>query len=189
MNLGDLQFNKKQEYSDGKYSIFSFSGEKGKFRRLVCEQESICIFPFDLNENNQIRNVYVSKYHDYHTNSPETRCITKTFDSNRFESHYEALCDYLKQEFGIDNLELNDVYYLGKVKHTVPFSKEYRCYGINLSSISDSPEGFNLSLPQSELNNKLHSIEKIKFNRVISGEVNDSLSLSCALLLLSYLND
>lgn len=189
MNLGDLQFNKKQEYSDGKYSVFSFSGEKGKFRRISCEQESICIFPFDLNENNQIRNIYVSKYHDYLSNSPETRCITKTFDPNRFESHYEALCDYLKKELGITDIELNDVYYLGKVKHTVPFSKEYRCYGINLSGLSDSPEGFATKLSQSELDTKLHSIERIKFNRLFSGDVTDSLSLSCAMLLLSYLND
>lgn len=189
MNLSDLQFNKKQEYSDGKYSVFSFSGEKGKFRRIACEQESICIFPFDLNENNQIKHVYVSKYHDYLTNSPEARCITKSFDPNRFESHYEALCDYLKNEFGIDQIELNDVYYLGKVKHTVPFSKEYRCYGVNLTNVSDSPEGFITKLSQTELNDKLHAIEKIKFNRLFSGEVTDSLSLSCAMLLLSYLND
>jgi hypothetical protein len=189
MNPNNFKFNKKQEYSDGKYSIFSFSGEKGKFRRLVCNQESICIFPFDANENNQIKNVFVSKYHDYHTNSPETCCITRTFDENKFESHYDALCEILKEEIGVDSVELDDIYYLGKVKHTIPFSKEYRCYGVNLSKYSDSPGGFSISLPQSENDSRLKSVERIKFNRVLNGEITDSLSLSCAMLLLSYLND
>ena len=184
MNPNNFKFNKKQEYNDGKYSVFTFSGEKGKFRRIVCDQESICIFPFDLNENNQVNNAYISKYHDYHTDSPETCCLTKTFDHNRFESYYDALCELMKEELGVDNIELDDIYYLGKIKHTVPFSKEYRCYGVNLNSNLDSS-----NIPQSEKESRLRSIEKVKFNRILNGEINDSLSLSCALLLLSYLND
>jgi hypothetical protein len=189
MNLGDYKFNKKKEYSDDKYSVFSFSGEKGKFRRLVCEKESLCIFPFDLNNSDQIQNVYVSKYHDYHTNSPETCCITKTFDPNKFDSHYDAMCSILKEELGVNDVELDDIYYLGKVKHTVPFTKEYRCYAVNLSNSVESPGKFKVSIPQSEKDKKLYSIDCVRFNRIVNGEINDSLSLACALLLLSYLND
>lgn len=189
MNLGNIPFNKKKEYSDGKYSIFSFSGEKGKFRRLSCEKAGLCVFPFDLNENDQVKNVYLKKYHDYLTNSPETKCLTKTFDPNQFDSHYEALCDMLKSELGIDRVDVNDVYYLGKVKHTAPYSHEYRCYGVNLSKHTEDPSGFKVNVPQTELDNRLHTIDRVKFNRIVSGEVCDSLSLSCAMLLLSYLND
>lgn len=189
MNLSNLKFDKKEEYSDGKYSIFSFSGENGKFKRLHCDGTSICVIPFNTNENNQIKNIFLTKYQDYLSNSSELRCISDTVDLNKFDSYYSALLDCIKHELNLENIDVNDIYYLGKIKHTVPFSKEYRCYGVNISNFSDSSSNFAPNITQSELEKRLHSLEMVKFNRVLSGEICDSLTLSASLLLLSYIND
>jgi hypothetical protein len=189
MNLNNLKFDKKQEYSDGKYSIFSFSGEKGKFKRLSCDSTSICVIPFNTNDNNQVKNVFLAKYQDYLSNSLELRCISDTVDLDKFDSYYSALLDCVKHELNLENIDVNDIYYLGKIKHTVPFSKEYRCYGVNISSFSDTSSNFTPTLNSSELDNRLHTLETVKFSRVLSGEICDSLTLSASLLLLSYLND
>jgi hypothetical protein len=189
MNLNNLKFDKKQEYSDGKYSVFSFSGEKGKFKRLSCDNTSICVIPFNTNHANQIKNVFLAKYHDYLSNSSELRCISDTIDLDKSDSHYSALLDCIKNELNLDNIDVNDIYYLGKIKHTVPFSKEYRCYGVNISNFSDDSSNFTPNISQDSLANRLHTLETVKFNRILSGEICDSLTLSASLLLISYLND
>lgn len=180
-------FNKKEEYNDGKYKVYSFSGEKGNFRRLSCSSESICILPFDVNENNQITNVYLSRYKDHLTGKDEYTCMTKTFNPLNADSYFDLVENCVADELGLKEFELDDAFLLGKVKHGVPFSKEYRCYGINLSNYMQDPSGYVVkgAVP----NPKMDSIDRIKFNRILKGEVNDTLALSCAMLLISYISE
>jgi hypothetical protein len=189
MNLDNHTFDQHQEYSDGKYSVHSFSGEKGNFRRLSCSQESICVLPFDLNAHRQIRNVYLTKYKDYLTNSHEVNCISKTFDANQFDTQYLAVEDCIKNELGISNFNIDDLYYLGQIKHSLPFSKEYKCYALNLTPHIQDESGWKSPFSEDEIKERLKHIEKIKFNRILKGEVTDTLTLSCSLLLLSYFSD
>ena len=84
---------------------------------------------------------------------------------------------------------MNDVYYLGDITHTLPFTKSYKCYGLNLTGHSKDPSGFTLEISDSEKESKLYTVDKIKFNRILKGDVNDSLTLSAALLLISYINN
>lgn len=179
-------FNKKEEYSDGKYSIHSFTGPTDKFRRLACSQESICVLPFDINEHEQVRNLYLSKYDDVLLGGQGVTCLTKSFDPNSFDSHFSAVADRLKSWLGLEEIDLDDVYFLGKISHGVPFSKRYSCYAINLSNYSKDNDGFtNFEFSDP----RIGAIEKIRFNRVIKGEVSDSLALACSLLLLSYFSE
>ena len=55
----------KEEYLDGKYKVISVKGEKGDFKRAIALNDSICILPFDMNENGQIKNVYLHGFHDH----------------------------------------------------------------------------------------------------------------------------
>jgi len=181
------QFHKKQEFSDGKYTVYSLSDDKGKFRRLTCEKESICILPFDLNEHQQIRNIYLTKYLDYISGKHEYSCMSQTYDPNVYDSHYDALTSIVTQKLNIDDIDIHDKYYLGTVRHGVPFTKEYKCYAVNLTNYSQDPSGFsNFSL---ENDNRSLSIERVKFNRILKGGISDSLALSCSLLLLSYFSE
>jgi hypothetical protein len=182
-----LDLNKKQEYSDGKYSVYTFSGDSGNFKRLACQQESICLLPFDLNEHGQIRNIYLSKYKDHLLGGTGLTCVTDTFDKNEYDSHYSAIEDCVKNELGISEVNVNSSFYLGKVRHGIPFSKEYRCYGINLSEYMPEPVGFTATGVKP--NPRFDSIEKVKFNRILKGEIADSLVLSCSILLLSYFSE
>lgn len=186
MHPNNSNLSKIQDYTDGKYSVYTFSGDNRRAKRLVCESESICILPFDLNEHNQIKHLYVAKYQDYLSNGVGFTCITDTLNKDEFDSYYDAVDSCLKNEMGLNQVDVNDVYFLGKVQHSLPFSKEFRCYGINLSKYA-GPEGFIIS----GINPNAHivSIEKIRFNRLLKGEVADSLALSCAMLLLSYLSE
>jgi hypothetical protein len=181
----DLQ--KIQEYADGKYAVYTFSGQDGsRVKRLACSQESICVLPFDLNEHGQIKNVYLAKYQDYLSECPSFSCIADSVNKHEFDTYLDAVSSCVKNEMGISQIEVDDVYFLGKVNHGLPFSKEFRCYGLNLSRFSDPADFVIAGLNP---NPNISSIEKVRFNRLIKGEVADSLVLSCALLLLSYISD
>lgn len=183
-----LGLNRKHEYSDDKFSVVSFSNDKGKFKRISAKDQSICILPFDVNEQGQIRNVFLLKYRDYLSDSDETRCITDTFNPDSTDSYYETVLSCLNKEAGINDLDVDQIFYLGKIKHTIPFSKEYRCYAVNISDKMDQ-SGNLATLPGVEPSNHFHSVEKVRFTRLLKGEVCDSLALACSTLLLSYLSE
>lgn len=169
----------QRQYEDEKFSILNFKQDQGAFKRISAKDESLCILPFDLNANNQVRNVYLFKYDDYLSNRPELRCITKTLEVSDPASHYETINRFLNSEMNLSPLEIDHLFYLGKIHHTVPFFKKYACYGIDLTDLP-------LTVKQE---GPLHTIEKLKFSRLINGEVQDSLALAAATLLLSYLSE
>lgn len=181
MNLDKPKFDKKQEYSDGKYEVYTLSGEKDKYRRISCNQESICILPFDRNDHSQIRHLYLVKYEDYLLGGTDFMCLTDTFNKNEYDSHYNAVESCIESKMGLNNVDVNDVFYLGKIKHSIPFSKEYRCYALDLSNYTHDHTGYKLD--------SSNFIEKVRFSTVVKGEVADSLVLACGLLLLSYISE
>lgn len=187
MNPDNKHFDKKEEYNDGKYSMYSFSGNNGKFRRLACSEESICVLPFDLNERGQIKNIYLAKYMDHLLGGVGFTCITDTFNKDQFDSYYNAVESCLADEMGLNDIHVNDTYLLGTVRHGVPFSKEYKCYGVNLTNHMEDPSGYTpIGLNP---NQNIRSIEKVRFTRLLNGDIQDSLALSCSLLLISYFSD
>lgn len=178
MNLSRPQLDKKEEFSDGKYSMYTFSDSTKKYRRLACDHESICLLPFELNESGYIRNLFLQKYDDYLLGGSKFTCITNTFDKDYYDSHFLAVEDCCKDLFGIADINVNDAYFLGTVSHGIPFSKDYRCYAVNITPFLS--EGHKVHLSE---------IEKVKFSKVLNGSFPDSLVLSCSLLLLSYFSE
>lgn len=174
-------------YSDDKFTILDFTGDKAKFKRITSAKEAICLLPFDVNENDQIKNVYLAKYHDYVLNGESNRCITATLEPDEFDTYHESLTDCIDHELGLANIEVDDIFYLGQVQHTVPFTKTYKCYAVNLTKYSEDPTGFTPKILNSE--DRLHSVDKVRFSRIMKGEISDSLVLSCSLLLLSYISE
>jgi len=189
MNPKKFHLSRKEDYSDGKYSVHSFLGDGGAFKRITCDQESICVIPFDTDESGKIRNVYLAKHQDHLTDGHMLTCINDSFDRDEFDSYYDAVESCLKNEAGLSEVDVNDVYYLGKIQHTLPFSKEYRCYAVDLSNSSPDPTGFSFKPQDFSTAARVRSLEKVRFNRVAKGEVPDTLTLSCCLLLLSYLSE
>lgn len=181
------QFNSKEDYSDDKFKVLSFTGEKGNFKRISCSKEAICLLPFDVNENNQIKNVYLAMYHDYVLNGQNRKCITATLEPDEFDTYHESLSNCIDLELGLSDVDVNDLFYLGQIQHTIPFTKTYKCYAVNLTNYSDDPTGFTPKLIEAD--SKLHSIDKVRFGRIMKGEICDTLTLSCSLLLLSYLSE
>jgi hypothetical protein len=181
----DSPFIKKEEYSNPKYSIYSFEKDQNSFQRVASSSESVCILPFDVNAAGKIKNVYLYRYLDAITNQEENRAISATFNTENFSSGYEVLISKIEELFNLKDINIDDLFYLGKVKHSVPFHKEYSCYAINLSNNANDSTGFSLDSKYSSKFNE--SIEKVKFNDLLYGKVSDSLALSCALLFLSYI--
>ena len=85
------QFNSNEDYSDDKFKVLSFTGDKGSFKRLSSSKEAICLLPFDVNENGQIKNVYLAKYHDYVLNGENKRCITTSLEPDEFNTYHTQL--------------------------------------------------------------------------------------------------
>lgn len=182
MNHKTNNFERKDVFTDGKYSIHSFSDGHDTFRRLSCSEASICLIPFDLTDSNKINGLYLSSYHDQLIDATNFTCVTETFDNNTKTSYFQAIEDSLNTRLGISDPDLNSIYYLGKINHTVPFNKEYRCYGFNVGYAFDP----SILSPNSKHG---HSLERIPFTRIIRGEISDSLVLSASMLLLSYFTD
>jgi hypothetical protein len=181
------QFNSNEDYSDDKFKVLSFTGDKGSFKRISSSKEAICLLPFDVNENDQIKNVYLAKYHDYVLNGENKRCITASLEPDEFNTYHESLSNCIDSELGLSDIDVNDIFYLGQIQHTIPFTKTYKCYALNLTNYSEDPTGFMPKILDPE--SKMHSIDKVRFSRIMRGEICDTLTLSCSILLLSYISE
>lgn len=179
------EFKNSEQYSDGKYRILKISDGVRDLRRITCETEGICLIPFDTSDG-KIKNVYLAKQVDYLRNENSHSCICLD-SSGSHGSDFEEVESICKNELNID-CDVNDVYYLGKIKHQFPFTKSYKCYAINLDNHTKDLNGFVLNIPKSEEENRIYALDKVRFNRILNGEVEDSLCLSSATLLISYLN-
>ena len=175
-----------EQYKDGKYRFISLSDGKNHLRRVVCDTDGIILIPFDTS-GDKIRNVYLAKYLDYLTNEHGFTCITID-DNPNTDSAFEELHELINVELGID-ADVNDVYFLGSIKQSMPFSKSYKCYAINLDNYAKDLNGFTLDLPNTEIEHKLYTLSKIKLTRILKGDVDDTITMSAILLLTSYIND
>lgn len=180
--MATRNFKSNVEYEDDKYKVLSLSDGKSHLRRITCETDGICIIPFDTS-GEKIRNVYLARYLDYLSNEQGHTCITTDLTGN-FDTNFEELHDMINRELGID-IDVNDLYLLGNVNHTIPFSKRYKCYGLNLDNYAKDLNGFEIDLPDNE--DKLYSLDKIKLTRILNGDIEDSLAMSATLLLTSYM--
>jgi len=176
-------FESKEEYQDGKYRIVSISNGSTNLRRVICDVDGICLVPFDT-LNGKIKNVYLARFVDYLSNDQGHTCIISDFKENT-DTIFEELHELVNVELGVD-ADVNDLYFLGNIKHNLPFSKTYKCYGLNLDNHSKDLNGFSLDLTDDEKDKKLYSLDKIKLTRVLKGDIEDSLTMSAALLLISY---
>jgi hypothetical protein len=178
-------FKSTEAYQDGKYRVLNISDGNSNLRRVVCSTDGICLIPFDTT-NDKVINVYLARYIDYLSNDQGHTCITSDFKDDT-ESHFSELHELVNGELGVD-VDVNDVYFLGNIKHNLPFSKTYKCYGLNLDNHSKDLNGFSIDLSDDEKDKKLYSLDKIKLTRVLKGDIEDSLAMSAALLLISYID-
>lgn len=171
------ELSKDELFNDGKYKMLSIKGPNVDHRKIVCDTDSICILPFDTKDGN-INSTYLVSSDDYLNGSTFNSCITSDTKHNN-DAQFSEVCKVIVDSLGISNTDVEDLYYIGKVKHNMPFYKSYRCYAFNLDKYIDKIEESKL---------KDAGIEKVKFNNIVnSGSLHDSLCLSCCLLLLSYM--
>ena len=178
-------FKSTESYHDGKYRVLNLSDGKSNLRRVVCDVDGICLIPFDTG-GDKINNLYLARYVDYLSNNQGHTCITSDFNESA-DTEFEELHELINVELGLD-ADVNDLYFLGNIKHNLPFSKTYKCYAVNLDNYSKDLNGFSLDLSDDEKDNKLYSLNKIKLNRVLKGDIQDSLAMAAALLLISYMD-
>jgi len=179
------KFKSSEKFADDKYKMFDISNGNHNLRRITCDSDSICILPFDTS-GNKIRNVYLARFVDYLNDQKGHTCLAVDCKKEGYESQFEEVHDILKKELNID-ASVDDLFFLGKIKHNLPFTKSYKCYAVNLDKHSKDLNGFSLDISDDEKNNKIYELDRIKFNRVISGEIDDSLCMSAILLLSAYI--
>jgi hypothetical protein len=185
MKPKDRDFKSTENYQDGKYRVMSMTDGDSNLRRIVCETEGVCLIPFDTNEK-KIRNIYLARYMDYLSNEQGHTCITSDFTDNS-DTVFEELDNLINGELGL-KVDVDDLYFLGNIKHNLPFTKTYKCYGLNLDNHAKDLNGFSLDLSDDEMDKKLYSLDKIKITRVLKGDIEDSLCMSATLLLISYID-
>ena len=183
MNKKD--FKSTESYQDGKYRVLNLTDGNSNLRRVVCDVDGICLIPFDTS-GDKVKNLYLARYLDYLSNEQGHTCITSDFN-DKSDSEFEELHGLINGELGLD-ADVNDLYFLGNIKHNLPFSKTYKCYALNLDKYSKDLNGFALDLSDDEKDKKLYSLDKIKLTRVMKGDIEDSLAMSAALLLISYID-
>lgn len=180
-------FKSSEKYGDDKYKFFNLNDGNRDLRRITCDSDGICIIPFDTN-GEKLTYVYLARYIDYLNDQHGHTCISVDAKrDNSFDSNFEEIHSIIQGELNID-ADVNNIYYIGKIKHTLPFTKVYRCYAVKLDDYSKDPSGFTIDISDKERKSKLYSLDKIKFSRLINGDIEDSLAMSATLLLLSYIN-
>ena len=184
----NIEFVKSNLYDDDNFELFSIDSGDVKLQRGRCKTDSVCILPFDINEHNQVKNVYLLKQQDFINDDICYSCLTEDINYKLDNDSYETFKRSIHKDLAIKNINVDSCYYLGKISHTVPFSKEYHCYGLCLNDYIKTPGGFEPDLPEEEVNGKYYSLEKTRFSRAIKGEVSDSLVLSSCMLLISYIS-
>jgi len=173
----EKNLNNEEVFNDGKYRVVNVKGENFDHRKVVCNTDSICIIPFITVDNN-IGNVYLTKVSDYVSGDSFNSCIVNDTKYNN-DSEFSEVTSIIADKLGVTDINVEDLFFIGKVKHNMPFYKGYRCYGMNLDNYTDQLNSINL---------EEKGLEKVKFNTVVnSGQLHDSLCLSASLLLLSYL--
>lgn len=184
--MNNDKFKSSEKFSDNKYKMYDISNDNHNLRRVTCDADSICIIPFDT-QNEKIRSVYLARFIDYLTDQRGHTCISVDSQMEGYESQFEEVHDIIKKELNID-VNVDDLFYLGKIKHNLPFTKSYKCYAVNLDRHSKDLNGFTLDISDEEIKSRLYELDRVKFNRVISGEIDDSLCMSAILLLSAYIN-
>lgn len=185
--MNNDSFKSSEKFSDDKYKIYDIVNDKHKLRRIICDSEAICLIPFDTNSENKVKNIYLARFIDYLNNNTGHTCISLDCKKEGYDSQFDEISDIIKNELNIE-VDVNDIFYLGKINHNLPFTKSYKCYGLNLDNYSKDLNGFSLDISDDEKKTKLYSLDKVKFNRVLNGDIDDSLCMSAALLLMSYIN-
>ena len=185
MKPSKKEFIQSEQFQDGKYRVINISDGTSNLRRVTCDVDGICLIPFDTS-GDKIRNLYLARYTDYLSNEQGHTCITMDSD-DQSETAFEELHNFINNDLGID-ADVNDLYFLGNVKHSLPFSKTFKCYGLNLDNYSKDLSGFSIDLSDDEKDKKLYNLDKIKLTRVLKGDIEDSLCMSAALLLISYID-
>lgn len=172
------KLSQEELFNDGKYKMLAVTNGEAHHRKLSCKTDGVCIIPFDTN-GDQISNVYLTNNTDYSNGNEFSACIT--FESTHSEgSEFAEVSKGITDALSIEEVNINNVFFLGKIKHNFPFSKSYRCYGIKMDEYANE-EGFKLSDDS--------NIRKVKFTKIVNdGEIHDSLCLSASLLLISYLS-
>ena len=180
-------FSKKLNYSspEERYSVFNFTNGNTSFDRFDSKMESICILPFFKNQHDKIESVILAECSDLLNEGSVLTCITQAFDQDKYLTSHECFKEAIYNNLGVSEIQTDDIFYLGKVSHTIPFNKKYRCYAVNLSNNYDSFKDIDQASLKNK-NQKISDLKKIKFSSIVNGHVEDSLCLSCSLLLVSY---
>jgi len=182
INISDL-------YNDGEFRLCQVNGPNVKSNRIADSNQAVSILMFDLTSSGKINNLYLIENDNYLDQSKQVSCLIENVNLNQDDDEYDTFKRCISKDLAIKDLKnLDSCYYLGKVNHSIPFHKVYHCYALCVNDYIKSPNGFELDLPENELEANGFSIKKMKFSRAIKGECQDSLVLACCSLLLSYIS-
>lgn len=187
MAITNQPFKSSEKFTDDKYKFHEISNGSKNLRRITCDSDSICIIPFDTRDG-KISNIYLAGFVDFLNEKEGHTCISVDCKKEGYSSQFEEVSDIIKNELNI-NIDVDDLYFLGNINHNLPFTKKYKCYGVNLDDYANSMDGFKLDIPDAERQTRLYSLDKIRFSRVINGDISDSICLSASLLLSAYINN
>jgi hypothetical protein len=184
-----IQFVKSNLYNDDSFELVSINAGDDTLKKGRCKSEAVCILPFDLSEQNKIKDLYLLKQEDFFNKNVIRTCLTEDINDSIDDDSFDTFKRCIHKDLAIKNFNnIDSCYYLGKISHTDPIVKDYYCYGICLNDYIKGPNGFTPDLPTEEVNGKYYTLDKIRFSKAIKGEVNDSLVLSSCMLLISYIS-
>jgi len=65
INIGPLDFKKEIEYEGEQFDVYSIDYDGKKSEGIKFKKESIILFPFDINEQSQVRRVYIKHFYNF----------------------------------------------------------------------------------------------------------------------------
>lgn len=187
VNIDSVDYDKQVEYEGSIFDLFSVKYGDELFEGLKSKSERVLILPFDRNEFNQVKRIYINRFYNFIDEETQFKPLLATVDEDEDESLLNTVQRASLEQLGItsDKFDIERMMYLGEIILNDGVNGKLRCYAIDVTSLAKSPKGFVPDV-QDEPANK--TVEPILFRDVIRGEYNDSLTLSVAMLLLSVLD-
>lgn len=187
IKIDPSKYETEKEYDGTEFDLYTTKYDGKFYEFLRARNERIILLPFDINEFNQVKRIYITKFFDFGNNTTQFKPIIHQVDEDEDTSLIDTVKRAALHNLGLVSaqLDIDSLMYLGTIEVNDGLSETIRCYAVDVTQFAKSPRGFK---PDEELLPETKTIEPILFADVIRGEYRDSLTLALSMLFLSNMD-
>jgi hypothetical protein len=171
--------------------MVSIQRDQDQLNQLNYLRTGVAVLPFTRSDDGKILKVYALSQPNFIKDADEVTLITDEFNPELDMSPFETVGRCMIEECGMDlsrfSLNEDSMFYLGDLSSVNPIYSTYKCYAIDVTSVSTNTSfNFTRVLSKNALLKDSSTIEEIGFYKIVNGDHSDCLLLAACFLLVSY---